>query len=38
MESCLVQEAESKFIEIIKHAKPQVNISDLIIYADVDPM
>jgi len=33
-----VQEAKSKIMEIIHHAKSQPNNSQLIVYADVDPM
>lgn len=33
-----IQEAKSKIMEIIKHAKSLPNNSQLIVYADVDPM
>ena len=33
-----IQEAKSKIMEIINHAKSQPNNSQLIVYADVDPM
>ena len=33
-----IQEAKTKIMEIINHAKSQPNNSQLIIYADVDPM
>lgn len=33
-----VQEAKGKIVEIINHAKSQPNNSQLIVYADVDPM
>jgi primosomal protein N' (replication factor Y) len=33
-----IQEAKAKIMEIINHAKSQPNNSNLIVYADVDPM
>jgi primosomal protein N' (replication factor Y) len=33
-----IQDAKTKIMEIIKHAKSQPNNSSLIVYADVDPM
>jgi primosomal protein N' (replication factor Y) len=33
-----IQDAKSKIMEIISHAKSQPNNSQLIVYADVDPM
>jgi len=33
-----IQEAKQKIVEIINHAKSQPNNSQLIVYADVDPM
>jgi primosomal protein N' (replication factor Y) len=33
-----IQEAKTKIMEIIHHAKSQPNNSQLIVYADVDPM
>ena len=33
-----IQESKAKIMEIINHAKSQPNNSQLIVYADVDPM
>ena len=33
-----IQEAKTKIMEVINHSKSQPNNSQLIIYADVDPM
>ena len=33
-----IQESKAKIVDIINHAKSQPNNSQLIVYADVDPM